>query len=129
MTAMIRITLKPRPVVEIDPVDQLIAEAERYGPNYYKCKPWHDRGPAMQEIIENALRAFLRWRRDRGEDLPDLVVWEASLPDSGTVRIYVHKLSSCSGKWRQWGFAAMRHYFRHHDRPDLFRLVERTRGR
>lgn len=122
---MVQIAMAPRPRAAEQPGDRRIAEAERYGPNYYRCKPWGQRSIGMQTSIEGALVAFQRWRRDAGENLvSECDPWEYPPPTPETVRVYVHKLHTHCGKWRQLGFAALRTYFYHQERPDLFRLVE-----
>ena len=122
------LTVPSRPVLTPDPVDLLIAEAEAYGP-YSETKTWDERSPEYQQAIVCALRAFLNWRRrTTGADLGD-DPWAMPPPSPEEVRLFVAVTKQKGKSWRERTAAALRLYFRHIERPDLFRLVEMRRGR
>ena len=120
MTTVLR--LPPRPVVFPEDIPDELRKIKEYGP-HYKILRYEDRSPEMQARIESSLSAFRSFRRQRGEVLEG-TVWELPPPDVVTLQIYLGYVGIASRTWRDANVAALRLYFIHIQRPDLFRMVE-----
>ena len=96
-------------------------EAAEYG-QYYRIKPWAERGSTMQQKIRNALSAFHTWRIEQGEDV-GANPWEAPVPDAKTLLIYLVRVSDLSQSWQSWTRSGLRTYLKDRREPRLFRLI------
>ena len=96
-------------------------EAAEYG-QYYRIKPWAERGSTMQQKIRNAVSAFHTWRIEQGEDV-GANPWEAPVPDAETLLAYLARVSELSQSWQSWTRIGLRTYLKDRREPGLFRLI------
>ena len=122
-----QLRLAPRPQETADPAAREINAVLAYGKNYF-IKELEQRSSEQQWMLEQRLLSFQNWRRQRGEVLPEAAeLWGIPPPEPETVRVYVAKLSVGNRQHCSRSFSALRLYFKHWARPDLYRLVERIK--